>query len=52
MLPIIQGWFEEAGFRPRALVVPDGNLFGVGAARLDAPPRPFRSGEPLFAFVR
>jgi hypothetical protein len=52
MLLLIQGWFEEAGFRPRALVVPEGNLFGVGAARLAAPSRPFRSGQELFSFVQ
>ena len=52
ILPVIQGWFEEAGFSPRALVVPERNLFGVGAARLAAAPRPFRSGQPLFAFVQ
>lgn len=52
ILPVIQGWFEEAGFRPRALVVPEGNLFGVGAARLAAPSRPFRSGQELFSFVQ
>jgi hypothetical protein len=48
----IQDWFEAAGFGPRALVVPEGNLFGVGAARLAVVPPPFRSGEPLFAFVQ
>jgi hypothetical protein len=52
ILPVIQGWFEEAGFRPLALVVPEGNLFGVGAARLAGPPRPFRSGQGLFSFVQ
>ena len=52
ILPVIQGWFEEAGFSPRALVVPEPNLFGVGAARLAAAPRPFCSGQPLFAFVQ
>jgi hypothetical protein len=52
ILPLIQGWFEEAGFRPRALVVPEGDLFGVGAARLAAPSRPFRSGQELFSFVQ
>lgn len=52
ILPLIQGWFEEAGFGPQALVVPEGDLFGVGAARLTVPPPPFRSGEPLFAFVQ
>jgi hypothetical protein len=52
ILPVIQGWFEEAGFRPRALVVPEGNLFGVGAARLVTSPRPFRPGQALFSFVQ
>lgn len=52
ILPAIQGWFGEAGFWPHALVVPEGNLFGVGAARLAAPPRPFRSGQELFSFVQ
>ena len=52
ILPSIQGWFEDAGFRPQALVVPEGNLFGVGAARLTASPRPFRSGQELFSFVQ
>jgi hypothetical protein len=52
ILPVIQGWFEEAGFSPRALVAPEGNLFGVGAARLAVRPAPFRSGQPLFAFVQ
>jgi hypothetical protein len=52
ILPVIQGWFEEAGFRPQALVIAEGNLFGVGAARLTTPPRPFRSGQELFTFVQ
>jgi len=51
ILPVIQGWFEEAGFSPRTLVAPEGNLFGVGAARLAVRPPPFRSGQPLFAFA-
>lgn len=29
----IQEWFDQAGFEPRALVVGEGNLFGVGAAQ-------------------
>ena len=52
IVPAIQGWFEEAGFRPHALIVPEGNLFGVGAARLAVPPRPFRPAGALFAFVK
>jgi hypothetical protein len=52
ILPVIQGRFEEAGFRPQALVVPERDLFGVGAARLTGRPRPFRSGQELFSFVQ
>lgn len=48
----IQGWFEAAGFRPYALVVPEGNLFGVGAARLTTPPPPFEAGAELFDFIQ
>jgi Putative methyltransferase len=48
----IQGWFAEAGFRPHALIVPPGDLFGVGAARLTAAPPPFQPGQHLFAFIQ
>jgi hypothetical protein len=48
----IQDWFEAAGFRPYALVVPEGNLFGVGAARLAAPPSPFDADAALFDFIQ
>jgi len=51
IVPAIQDWFEEAGFRPHALVVPEGNLFGVGAAQLTVPPQPFRPGTELFNFL-
>lgn len=51
ILATIQGWFEEDGFRPHALIAPDGKLFGVGAARLAGPPLPFRAGTELFTFV-
>lgn len=51
-LVAIQDWFAGAGFRPHALIVPPGDLFGVGAARLTAPPPPWRPGEKLFTFVR
>jgi Putative methyltransferase len=48
----IQGWFVEAGFAPRALVVPEGVRFGVGAHRLDATPVPLTAGTRLFTFRR
>jgi hypothetical protein len=47
----IEGWFTEAGFRPQALIVPEGNLFGVGAGRLTRTPTPLRKGEKLFTFT-
>jgi hypothetical protein len=48
----IQGWFEQAGFRPLALVVPDGDLFGVGAARFTGSPTPPPHEAVLFEFVQ
>jgi hypothetical protein len=50
-VPVIQDWFEQAGFRPRALVVPDGDLFGVGAARFTGSPSPLPPDAVLFEFV-
>jgi hypothetical protein len=52
ILTTIQGWFEQAGFRPHALIAPQGDLFGVGAARLTGPAQPFRAGAELFTFVQ
>jgi hypothetical protein len=52
IMPVIQRWFLEAGFQPQALVVPEGNMFGVGAGRLERGSRPFRPGVRLFEFVR
>jgi len=52
IISVIEGWLVEAGFEPQALVVPDAPLFGVGAARLVGPARPFQSGERLFQFRR
>lgn len=52
IVPSIQDWLQAAGFRPHALVVPEGNLFGVGAARLTATPPPFDLGAALFDFIR
>ena len=42
ILPMIQGWFERAGFEPVDLVVGTGDLFGVGVAR-------FRGTTPALA---
>ena len=44
----IQGWFEDAGFEPRAFVVGEGNLFGVGAAQFSGAPAAPRPGVRLF----
>jgi hypothetical protein len=54
ILTTIQGWFDEAGFRPDALIVPKGDLFGVGAARLATPPPPPSPGgsQKLFTFIQ
>jgi SAM-dependent methyltransferase len=52
ILTTIQDWSAEAGFRPRALVVGEGDLFGVGAAVLTAPPSPYRPDVALFTFVQ
>ena len=48
----IEGWLAQAGFESRALVVPDGLMFGVGAARLVGDPLPFRGEERPFTFLR
>ncbi len=52
ILGTIQDWSAEAGFRPRALVVGEGELFGVGAAVLTGPPLPYRPDAALFTFVQ
>ena len=52
ILTTIQGWSAEAGFTPRALVVGEGDLFGVGAAVLTGAPRPYRPDAELFTFVQ
>lgn len=52
-LATIQEWFAAAGFEPRALVVGEGDLFGVGVARFRGPTAEVRPGVRLFgAFVR
>jgi hypothetical protein len=48
----IADWFAAAGFEPLALVVPRGDLFGVGAARYTGTGAPFRPGVRFFEFVR
>jgi hypothetical protein len=52
IIATIERWLIEAGFAPRALVVPDAPLFGVGAARLVGPAQPFQTGKRLFRFRR
>jgi hypothetical protein len=52
IIATIEGWLVEAGFKPRALVVPDAPLFGVGAAQLVGPAQPFQSSTRLFQFRR
>lgn len=52
ILTTIQDWSAEAGLRPRALVVGEGDLFGVGAAVLTGPPSPYRPNVALFTFVQ
>jgi len=52
ILQRIEGWFDDAGFDPRALVVGEGDLFGVGAAQFRGPPVDARPGVRLFDFFR
>jgi hypothetical protein len=47
----IEEWFAAAGFEPTALIVPKGDLFGVGAARFTGTPEPLQPGERIFEFV-
>lgn len=48
----IQAWFADAGFASRSLVIGDGDLFAVGAARLVGAPAPLEPNMKLFSFVR
>ena len=53
ILRTIQEWFEAAGFEPAVLVVGEGDLFGVGAARFAGATAELRRGARLFgAFSR
>jgi hypothetical protein len=47
----IRRWFAEAGFEEVAFVGSEHFLFGVGAHRLAAAPRPYVPGIRLFRFV-
>ncbi len=48
----IPTWLEAAGFQVEELVVRKADSFSVGAARLQAPAKPFRPGDQLFTFDR
>jgi hypothetical protein len=48
----IHEWFTGAGCEPKALVVGEGNLFGVGAARFVGNPIAAHTGVRLFDFFR
>jgi len=52
ILRTIQDWFVESGFQPTALVVPDGDMFGVGAARFEGHTTALHADVRLFDFVR
>jgi len=47
----IEQWFAATGFEATALVVPEGDLFGVGAARFTGEPVALRPGTRFFEFV-
>jgi hypothetical protein len=48
ILNTIQGWFNDAGFEPRALVVGERDLFGVSAAQFCGQHAETHSGVQLF----
>jgi hypothetical protein len=51
ILDDIQGWFTGAGFEPRALVIGEGDLFGVGAVQFRGAPTQLTPGTRLFDFI-
>ena len=51
IVPAIQDWFEQAACQPLALVVPEGGLFGVGAARFTGSAPPLPEAKVLFEFI-
>jgi hypothetical protein len=48
----IEDWFTGVGFEPRALIVAEGNMFGVGAAQYRGEPTEAHPGIKLFEFYR
>jgi hypothetical protein len=52
ILERIQDWFDDVGFEPRALVVGEGDLFGVGAAQFHGHTTEVHPGVRLFDFFR
>jgi hypothetical protein len=51
LTPAIRAWFVEAGFEELSFETIDGSTKSVGADRLVAAPRPFRSDRTLFTFL-
>ena len=47
----IEQWLAASGFEPTTLIVPKGDLFGVGAARFTGTPEALRPDERIFEFV-
>ena len=52
ILDEIQDWFADVGCEPRALVVGEGGIFGVGAAQFFGDPTEPHRGTRLFDFFR
>jgi hypothetical protein len=52
LTPAVRQWYLDTGFEELAFDQEDGFLFGVGTARLTAPPRPFVADQHLFTFER
>lgn len=52
--PDLRSWVRDAftavGFEEVAYDTEEGTVFGVGSARWNAPPLPFRAGRQMFAF--
>jgi len=48
----IEGWLNDVGFPPKALVVGEGDLFGVGAAQFHGRPADIQPGVRMFEFFR
>jgi hypothetical protein len=52
ILDRIDGWFVDAGFESRGVVVGKNEIFGAGAAQYRGEPRPLEPGLHLFNFFR